>query len=346
MKPSSQSRVTLADVAELAGLSPAAVSSVMNGRAKERRIGQKSVERVEAAIRQLGYVPNIAARRLRATAPGTSQAVLAVVTAAEAPLLLVSRAVQALQELVDSLAGGTTRYTVSIELFHAGRLAELPGVSDRHHFSAAIIANTIPVDDEFLAANRIPYPVVLLGRRVAGYPSVMESSATGREAAGLLIDSGCRDCAVLYPALGTAALGNRVHEFAETISRRGGGQMLSILCADRSEEAGYDAMKRHLAGSAVADGFFAVNDTIAIGACRAILESGRRIPEDVCIVGVGDHPVSAFLTPSLTCVGSSETEMHRAAARLLLELVEGRSPARMHVEVPLSKTIRESTRAG
>jgi len=327
----------------MAGYSHAAVSSVLNGRAAERRISLGTVERVKDAARALGYIPNIAARRLRSNTAGRSQAVLAVITSFETPLLLVSRAARALQRQIEDTGSAHTQFTVSIEMFHAGRLSELPGILTNDCFSGALIANTVGSDDLFLTQARIPFPVVLIGRRVAGYASVVENAATGSEAARLLMGSGCRRWAVLYPALSTQASQSRVRQFVAAAAAAGLPPVREIACADRSEQAGCAAMREHFRGRNRADGVFAINDTLAIGAYHAVREAGLSIPRDLCFVGVGDNDASPFLAPPLTCVGSSENALHEEAARLLLRNFSGH-PAAAPLELPLVTALRGSTR--
>lgn len=335
--------VTIKEIAAMAGFSHAAVSSVLNGRAAERRISVSTVQRVEAAARALGYVPNIAARRLRSHAAGTSQAVLAVITSFETPLLLVSRAARALQHMIEENGAGHTQFTLSIEMFHAGRLRDLPGILGNDRFSGALIANTIEADDLFLAQTRIPFPVVLIGRRVAGYASVVENAATGTEAARLLAGSNCRRWGVLFPTLGTQASQGRVRQFIEAAAAAGLAPVTEIGCAERSEEAGCAAMREHLRHRQHVDGIFSVNDTLAIGAYHAAHAARLSIPRDICFVGVGDNDASPYLAPPLTCVGSSEDSLHTEAARLLLRAFSGH-PGGQPIELPLQTSLRGSTR--
>jgi LacI family transcriptional regulator len=310
----------------------------------ERRISPRTVARVEAAARTLGYVPNITARRLRSHTVGTSQAVLAVITSFETPLLLVSRAASALQRLIERDGAGYTQFTISIEMFHAGHLRDLPGILGNDRFSGALIANTVEADDRFLAEARLPFPVVLIGRRVPGCASVVENPETGREAARLLIESGCRRCAVLSPRLGTQASQNRVSEFTAAVAAAGLPPVIEVGCVDRSESMGYAATRALLGQRIRIDGFFAVNDTLAIGAYHAVREAGLTIPKDICFVGVGDSDAAPYLAPPLTCVGSSEDVLHAEAARLLLRCFAGQDVGQAPVQLLLQISLRGSTR--
>jgi LacI family transcriptional regulator len=335
--------VNLRQLAEHTGHSIAAVSSVLNGHWKKRRISETTVNRIQAAARQLGYVPNIFAKRLSAHAPGTSQALLAVITAFEAPLPLVSRAAVALHRAVDQTQFRSTRFTITIEMFTAGRLRQLPGLLANHRFSGAIIANSNEADDRFLASAKIQCPVVLINRQIAGYAAVLESPETGVTAANILVRAGCRHCAVLTPAAGTSITADRATNFRRTIAAATGTTAGEIICGGRNESDGYKGMRAYLERHPKVDGIFAINDTLAIGAYLAINESGREIPGDLRVVGVGDHTASPYLLPPLTCVGSSEEKLHQEAADLLLELFTGAEAGAPQRTMPLQIVQRAST---
>jgi LacI family transcriptional regulator, galactose operon repressor len=337
--------VNLIQLATHTGLSVATVSSVMNGLWKERRISAESVQRVRAAALELGYVPNIFARQLSMQAPGTSQAMLAVITSFAAPLTLVSHAALALHRAVRELDASNTRFTITIEMFEAGALDRLPGLLDHHRFSGAIIANTFEADDRFLETAQIPFPIVLINRRLPNFAAVVASPETGRIAAQMLLEAGRTHCALLTPALGTSSTTGRAAEFQAAVRTATGRSAVRITCAGRTEEDGYRAMRAHLKRHRETDGIFAANDMLAVGAYRAIYESGRTIPDDIHLIGVGDHSASPYLTPPLTCVGSSEELLHTEAAALLLALFTGHETGKPHRVLPAQIERRASTGA-
>ena len=131
--------VTVRTIAEHLGVSPAAVSTVLANRHEERRLAPATVERIRQAVRELGYVPNVAARRLRAHDPEVRHAELGILTSFEAPLFLVSRTLRMVQEAVDARSSGGRKFSVSIDMFHAGRLAEMPGLLSASRFNGVII---------------------------------------------------------------------------------------------------------------------------------------------------------------------------------------------------------------
>jgi LacI family transcriptional regulator len=336
--------VTVQDIARETGLSPSSVSAVLSGQHVKRRISSVTVERVQSAARRLHYVPNVTARSLRAKASGTKHVVLSILTSYEAPVLLVSQALRAMERAVARNTDSSISYTVNIELYHAGQLAQLPGLIDGHRCNGAIITNTLDADDQFLASAQLPFPVVLLGRHIPGYPGVSSQlEVMGRQAAEVLVRAGRHRLAVLRtPTFGQAPR-RRFVSFMAAAQELTGIAPDIVMCNSLQEKAGFDAMQHYLKGAPGCDGLFAVTDSLAIGAYHAIKRAGRRIPEDIAAVGVGDNPASVFIDPPLTSFEVAEEAQNQAAVQMLLSLVNGGKPESLSVEVPVSLMLREST---
>lgn len=88
---------------------------------------------------------------------------------------------------------------------------------------------------------------------------------------------------------------------------------------------------------------FCTNDTIAIGAIKAVLRAGLRIPQDMAIVGFDDSEISRLVEPELTTVHVDKTAMGRIAAERLIAQIEGAKPEREIVETPVELVIRQTT---
>ena len=184
MARSDQRPVTVHMIAEHVGVSASAVSTVLAGRHEERRLAPATVEKIRKAVRDLGYVPNVAARRLRAQDPEVHHIELGILTSFEAPLFLVSRVLRQVQRMADARTGPGRNFSVSIAMFHAGRLREMAGLLDASRFNGVVITNTLPADDAFLATTTLPYAVVVLGRCLPNYTCVLDTPGEiGRRAA-------------------------------------------------------------------------------------------------------------------------------------------------------------------
>jgi LacI family transcriptional regulator len=316
--------VTIYEIAQHVGVSPAAVSSVLSNRHVERRISAATVKRVREATQKLGYVPNMAGRRLRSHRPSTRQFDLAILTSFEAPLPLVGQALHALQAEVDARSTQHTRYAVAIEMFHAGRLSEKPGLLDADRYHGVIITNTLPADDEFLAKARLPYATVVLGRRIPGYFCVLEvPDFVGRRSAEVLLETGCKKPAVIHGRSLTQSTSERVAAFHRTIKARRRQAPAVIVSDGLQPRNAIAALDKFLADGGRCDGLFAVTDSLAVGAYRAFQQHDLSIPGDVAVVGVGDHELAEFFTPPLSTLAGANDAMVAEAVPLLFHQLGG-----------------------
>lgn len=344
MKSGSKPPVTIYEIAEHVGVSPAAVSSVLANRHVERRIAAVTVRRIQEAAHKLGYVPNMAGRRLRAHKASTRQFDLAILTSFEAPLPLVGQALHALQRAVDVQTTKDTRYAVAIEMFHAGRLREKPALLEADRYHGVIITNTLPEDDQFLVQARLPYPVVILGRRIAGYCCVLEApDFVGRHSAEVLLDAGCKSLAVLHGRLLTHTTADRLNAFVRTVRTRAGRAPAVLVGDGLQPPQGAAALETFLVGGGRLDGLFAVTDSLAIGAYQALKRSGRQIPRDVAVVGVGDNELAEYFDPPLTTVAGANDAMVAEAVPLLFRMLRGEKDAPREVLVVPPVYVRAST---
>jgi LacI family transcriptional regulator len=345
MKSATKPPVTIYEIAQHVGVSAAAVSTVLSNRHVERRIAPATVERVRAAAQALGYLPNMAGRRLRAHKAATRQIDLAILTSFEAPLPLVGQALHALQRAVEVQSTADTRYAVAIEMFHAGRIRDKAGLLDAHRYHGVIITNTLPEDDRFLAEAILPYPAVILGRRIAGRCCVLEAPEfVGRRSAEILLDAGCRQPAVLHGRLLTHTTGDRLAAFCRTIRERSGREPAVLVSEGLQPPQGAAALEQFFAKGGKADGLFAVTDSLAIGAYQVIRHRSRRIPEDVAVVGVGDYELAEYFDPPLTTVAGANEAMVAEAVPLLFRLLRGEADVPREVLVVPPVFLRESTR--
>jgi len=341
-------QITVRNLAEAAGVSIGAVSSVLNNRHVERRISEETVEKVKAAAARLGYLPNIGARRLRTGASARPTIVLALITSYEAPLSLVNHFVTGLREAAGSAPEGTegVSYKLLIEMFAAGKLRELPGLLSGDHFNAAIITNTTTEDDDFLARTQLPYPSVIVNRRIPGYPGVVERAGGGARAAEILVKMKRRKLAVVHGSPLTQITRARVDEFIEAALRMTGVAPTEIVASHLSEEAAAAAVALALKKERAIDGLYAVTDGKALGAYHAIEESGLSIPADIAVIGVGDYAISRFFSPPLSCVGVAHSELGRVAAQLLMRRLRNVGQSDDRIELNFEEHLRASTGEG
>ncbi|MSU48618.1 MAG: LacI family transcriptional regulator [Opitutus sp.] len=339
-------RVTLQNIADEAQISVASVSAVLSNRHIERRIALGTVEKVRTVAAKLGYLPNIGARRLRRGESGGSDVIVALITSYEAPFNIANQFVYALRRSVaeTNQRPQARAFSLTIEMFYHGRLRELPGLLTGEHFNAAIIANTTPLDDQYLSQIHLPYPVVLVDRAVTNYSYVLEDPKTGALAADVLVRDGRRTkLAVLHGTPTTHTTQARVDNFLAATTRLIGRQPQVIVAKNLSEMGAYEAMSKFLANGGAIDALYAVSDNLALGAYHAIMRRKLRIPSDVAVVGTGDNEISAFFAPPLSWVGVPRARIGEEVSRLLLAQLDDPSRKAEYSEIPAQTTLREST---
>jgi LacI family transcriptional regulator len=295
-------------------------------------------------VRELGYVPNIAGRRLRAHDPDVRHIDLGILTTYEAPLFLVSRVLRQVQRMADARTSPGRKFSVSIDMFHAGRLREMPGLLDASRFNGIIVTNTLPDDDAFLASVALPYAVVVLGRRIPNYCCVLETPGeSGRRAAEILLTSKRRRFVVLLPSLLTQSTSERAAAFAATVRAKTGRNPVEVVATGFSPANGAEALRAHLAAGGGCDAIYAVTDGLALGAYQAIKDGNRKIPRDIAVVGVGDHEHADFFDPPLTCVGPANDAIVEHVVTWLFHLMNQKRTKPAERFVPPSVAMRAST---
>jgi len=109
-------------------------------------------------------------------------------------------------------------------------------------------------------------------------------------------------------------------------------------------KGGYDAMKKILQKSEIPTAVFATSDTMAMGAARAILESGYKIPEDISIMGFDGLEEGKYYYPSLSTIEQPREELGEVSTKLLIESIENHEIEKKHIIMPTKLIIRESVK--
>ena len=344
MAEKSQSQITITQLSKELGLSIGTISSVLNNKYIERRISPKTVKRVQEAIRKIGYLPNISARKLRTYGSENHPLTIAIITSFQAPLPLINITISALRRVSEETDFNHLKYTITVDMFDAGKLHKLPGLLDGSRFNASIIANTTPDDDAFLTEHFVPTPVVFIGRNIPNYSSVREiSDMTGKQAAETLVSSGSTNLAILRAKIMTQTTMARLKGFIENTEKLTGRKPTQIIASGFSEKDGYEAMQQYLSTGKKINGLYTIMDSLAVGSYHAIKEKGYRIPNDITVIGTGDSSVAPYLDPPLSTFTQSQYNMHEEAARLLFNQLTRKTTQPMQIVVPVIPVLRAST---
>lgn len=314
--------VTLHDVARLAGVSIKTVSNVIND---YEHIRPATRAKVEKAIGELGYTPNLTARNLRSGRTGA-------IALALPDLSLAYFAELAAQVIHEAEAAGVV---VLVEQTGADRERELDLLrSSRLKLTDGLIFSPLGMGPDDVAALDVPYPLVLLGERIFDGPTdhvTMRNVDAARAATEHLIAQGRRRIAVVGAhegeIVGSAAL--RLQGYREALDAAGIEYDDSIVGYTTlwHRANGADSMRDILARGAEFDAVFGLNDTLALGAMRVLQEAGLRVPHDVSVIGFDGLDEAAYSIPSLTTVDPGRGWIAKTAVSTLLARIGGKADA-------------------
>lgn len=135
----------------------------------------------------------------------------------------------------------------------------------------------------------------------------------------------------------------RFDGYRDTIKKHGLEMNMEYISGvGLSTQEGYEGMKNLLSRDQIPTALFCANDSVAIGAMKAIHESGLKIPKDICLVGIDDIEMSAFVRPALTTIHVPKIELGRFAAKILIDRIEGGHNLTVKVDLPFELEVRES----
>jgi DNA-binding LacI/PurR family transcriptional regulator len=329
--------ISLKMVAELVGLSSAAVSRVLNGSPAAKSIPEATQERIFAAARQLKYRPNLLARSLRRGRSHTVGVLVPELSEGYATLVLAGLEQGLLQ-------AGYFYYLISHH--HRADLIE----QSQAMLVERAVDGIIAVDTAFTGHQLLPMVTVSCPDK---HESVTNIVLNHRRAAELAIDHlvglGHRHIALIKGqafSSDTEPRWQAIQHAAANAKLKLNPDLVAQLEGDSpSHDSGYFAAQRLLASKAPFTALFAFNDVSAIGAIRAFREAGLRVPQDVSIVGFDDIQSAAFQNPGLTTVRQPLRTMGILAAEAILWQIASPAerPASRRVVVDPELIVREST---
>ena len=329
-------RPTLEKVALLAGVSRATVSRVVNG---SQTVAPDIRDAVMRAVNELGYVPNPAARSLvtqrtdsyALVVPEPSSRVFSDDLFFPSIIRGVSQELEAAEkQLVLMLASSASSHD-RIERYTLGR-----------HVDGVMMASMHGADPLPATLARVGVPVVASGRPLgrSAVPYVDVDHAIGvAKAVRYLIDSGRQRIATIAGPQDMVAGVDRLTGYRDEL--RGSNRRSIIAVGDFTRESGTTAMRQLLDDDPQIDAVFVASDLMAEGALRTLRQSGRRVPDDVAVVGFDDIELARYTEPPLTTVRQPIEEIGRRLARQLLRLAAG-DEIESALILPTELIVRES----
>jgi DNA-binding LacI/PurR family transcriptional regulator len=331
-------RPTLEAVARRAGVSRATVSRVVNG---STTVAEPIQEAVRRAVRELGYVPNLAARSLVTQRTDSAALILP-----ESPTRVfsddpffhgiirgVSMELDAADKQLVLLIAGSTAGHDRVERYTMGR-----------HVDGVMFASMHGADPLPATLVRMGIPVVCsgrpLGRTSVEVPYVDVDQIGGVvKAVQHLLDSGRKRIATIAGPQDMVAGVDRLTGYRQAL--KDSDRRSIVALGDFTRESGARGMRQLLDDDPKLDAVFIASDLMAHGALRALHEVGRRVPDDVAVIGFDDIEMARYTEPPLTTVRQPIQQIGRELARHLLRQVAGEETEPV-VLLPTELVIRES----
>lgn len=330
-------RPTIADVAIRAGVSRTTVSRVLNGRGE---LTAETVARVHRAIDELGYRPSEIARSLSFQRtrtigfvvydilnPGMAECVYAA---------QVELAKRDYQLILTCMAGQIEAGQACLRLLEDRRVD-------------GIITGSLPRTEAF-DANGLPRPVldgVFCYHPATGRVSTVsfDEGDGARQVASHLSELGHRRIGVVTGPNWWGCIQERLAAFQETLAALNVpfDPSLIEMTNEWTVPAGHAATVRLLERAPDLTAIWALYDVLAIGVVRALHDLGRRIPDDVAVIGFNDEVFSTYTVPRITSVRANCSQLGQIAARLILELIDDEAAQPREVVIPTQLVVREST---
>jgi DNA-binding LacI/PurR family transcriptional regulator len=332
-----EGKLTIRQIAKLAGVSRSTASRVLNNRPN---VSPGMRERVQKVIAETGYVPDPIARSLSSRRSKIIG-------------LVIPLAIQSLFEdpffprLMQGISQGCNDHdhTLSLFLFHSEEEErKLYHRISRNRLLDGVIVTATRTDDPLipqLIANRVPF--VMHGRHEDPRVSFVEvDNETGAYTAVThLVRLGRQRIALITGPAASLAAEDRKQGYLKALQeRRVRIDESLIVQGDFTETSGYEAMLRLLPHEPAA--VFVASDTMALGALRALREAGKRVPDEVALIGFDDMPQATTAHPPLTTIRQPIQQTGVLAVEMLMDILENGAEPSRRIILPTELVIRAS----
>lgn len=327
------------DVAKLAGVSLSTVSIVING--DDKFVSPEIRQRVEDAINVTGYILPPKKR----TVAKAIAVVLPTITSVFFSNLL-NGIEQTLSENKNVLLFGDTSYNFQKEVQYLETIK-------KQSLCGVIIDTVCPVGSEdsyyeFLLNTFVSQgiPVVFLERQIKNkdfYCVYVDHYRNAYMATDHLIKLGHRSIAHIAGYPDHLFTNQRFNAYRQALSDNGLTYDEGLIgSGDYTPNSGYIAMKGLMSRRSDFTALFSANDQMAVGAIKAIKSIGKKVPDDIAVVGIDNLSISSIISPPLTTVNVPTYEMGIQAAKIILDILDGVTPMR-EIKLNCNLIIRKST---
>jgi LacI family transcriptional regulator len=310
-------RITIRDVAAAAGVSYQTVSRVLNDKPD---VAEETRRRVLRLIEELGYQPSAVARSLVSKRTHTLGLITADFSDYFFTQVIISAEIEARRSGYFFILGSTERNPVDEPEY-------LRLLTERQVDGILFARPSTEGDSQHLVSLiRQGVPLVTTAYYISGQRLMVvdvDNVDGGWQATNCLVQAGHRHIGMIMGPAGWKSVDDRAQGYR--LALEGAGIEFKPPYVERggwSLQGGYEAAKRLLNRTPELTALFAHNDWLAIGAMKALREAGRRLPDDMAVVGYDDVPVAAYIDPPLTTVRQPMQEVGQLATRLLVQSIE------------------------
>lgn len=324
--------VHISDIARMAGVSSATVSRVINGTAK---VNGEKAHRVQEAIRETGFKPNEIARSLYKK----SSRLIGYIVPSILNIFLneIGRAVED-----EAFQNGYKMILCNSDENPEKEAAYIKMLTGMNADGIIITANNEHLDEEI---RNCPIPIVVLDKNAGTrYTASVQSDnySGGRIATSHLVQCGCRKIVLMRGPQQYSSSQQRFLGYVDACNEHNIQPLFVNSQYGYSEgiRSSYELLEKY----PDADGILASSDMVALSLYKVLSEQGRKVPDDVMIVGYDDVELSRLMTPALTTVAQPMEGIGRLCAKLIIEQVVHNTIEKRENILPVSLRIRETTK--
>lgn len=329
------SAVTLRAVADRVGFTPGTVSAVLNNSAASHSFPQRTKDRILAAARELNYRPNFFARTLRVKRTFTIGVITEEIGDAYGSMVISG---------IEKYLRQNGFFFLTVAHRHDPKLLE----SYSHLLLERGVEGFITVDTSVTQSPSLPLVAIAGHKKLKGVTNiVLDHRTAALMALKHLKELGHKEIAFMKGPASSSDSEDRwksIGQVCRLLNIQVRPELtLKVEGDTASPELGYPHAKQLLSRGEPFTALFAYNDSLAIGAIRAIHEAGLRVPEDISVVGFDDILSAAYCIPPLTTVRQPLEKMGEIAARTLLDRIENRNEFVAEIAIEPEFVVRKST---
>lgn len=333
-----ENRTTLEEIAKRLGISKMTVSRAIN---HPERVGDKTLQKVNKALKETEYKPKFIARVLA----GSDSRTIGFFVNPNRDFIIppfYGECVKGATQWLKSLDYSTLIFNASEE---RSKLLLLDYVNSGLIDGAVVFEGSY--DETLLRTlNTNKIPAVSVGEENVGeydIPTVCSDNYSGSvKAVDYLVKCGCKNIVHITGHGEKPSYQQRMKGYTDVLKKN--NQTPKIVKTENTVEGGIEGIRQLLSENRSFDGIFCFSDLVAWGVLSECHKNGIKIPDDVCVMGFDNIPLSKYMTPSLSTVSQNMVEMSRYAAGMLIQIISGKKPDNRHRRFETELILRKSTK--